>query len=1082
MAAAASKFTKKPSNDPRQMIAEAREEIKSTYQCMLLSVMEQLEKLTQEADGISPGKDIEERIKTILENATGDSLDKKLKNIPIEAESTKDWQDLDPKLEKILEDTATAYKLADYEQLDESHKNCLLCLAIFPQDAIIQKRTVIYWWIGEGFVKETVDKTAEDVGEENFQKLLKDNWINAVNNKSSSNVREFKMDPWVRWLVIHRAREDNFFNLDDTGMPNSSPSKCLRHCLLNKSPPNLEQKESSHGGTNPSDKLEERNPSSTTRPSPKESNPSNQEGSTRSSRGGRNPSNKEVVFNVNAERLRAQDLFPTFKEMKSLVVMHLGRWQTSTEAAKRHIEFEDEETELLESLHKLSLPKLLRYLSFAGISRITELPTSVQKLSHLKILDLRSCQNLETLGEEMIFPKSLTHLDVSECYMLDHMPKGLGTLSQLEVLKGFIFGSLRSKDPCQLAELTKLKKLRKLSISIGDEAQIQPNDMTYLKDINGLRSLAITWALILPKDDEKTPKENWTADLLSYPPSLEKLDLRCVPDKTVWLKPSLKSLKKLYIRGGQVMVIDIKDESCREMDVEMIRLKFLKHLFQKWSEVKNYFPHLKYLEIHECPQLEDIPKLDKDNVWMEEPTQKIVPDTTVTSAPPSTDAITTTDDVSANPPANPSTSECPVVPPSASNVPTSKDASVGSQTSKADGATTTSGPPIETPTSISLPASTSKTQKSSSLGTTEVVDGLPDIPDRAPILTDNSSPTTNITSSSPAPAAPSGIAHSPSTTPTSSSLPTSAAVDPSVILDNPSSISTDTSTPTSAIPNEDTTLTTNPGTSSSQTPPHPTSPTTDAAHDTPTPTDPSNSLSSLDKGHVVSNSTSITPTSSPVAQNNASISTTMSSRDRDTSAAGTDTVVTNPTSTSKTPKSSSLSTEVVGPLDTPNRAPISTDNSSPTTNITSSSPAPAGLAHSTSTTPTSSSLATSAAVIPSAITDNPSCNSTNTSTPAPAIQSEDTTLTTPDISSSQTPLHPTSPTTDVAHDIPTPTDPSNSFSSLDKGHAVDDGTSISPTSSSSSVAQNNASISATVKDSSPASLSATATGTAASPA
>ncbi|KAF5183943.1 hypothetical protein FRX31_026470 [Thalictrum thalictroides] len=82
----------------------------------------------------------------------------------------------------------------------------------------------------------------------------------------------------------------------------------------------------------------------------------------------------------------------------------------------------------------------------------------------------------------------------------------------------------------------------------------------------------------------------------------------------------------------------------------------------------------------------------------------------------------------------------------------------------------------------------------------------------------------------------------------------------------------------------------------------------------------------------------------------------------------------------------------------------------------------------------------------------------------------------------RTPLHPTSLTTDAAHDIPTPTDPTNFFSSLDKGHHVDDSTSISPTSSYSSVAQNNASISATVKDSSPTSLSATATGTPASPA
>ncbi|PIA45517.1 hypothetical protein AQUCO_01600001v1 [Aquilegia coerulea] len=959
--AAASTSTKRSSDDARQVIGGAREDIKLTFTCCQKAVIDKLERLTREADDILEKQDEDKKLKGIVEEVdkiqretkkqleplqpppTSDAPDNKV-NIPIEDQFAEQWPKLDMKLEKILENAALRYKFADYKNLDGSLKNCLLCLAIFPQDASIKKRTLIYWWIGEGIVNATAEKTAEKVGEHCFKELLKGSWIDPVNNKSRKKVNEFKMDPWVRWLVIYLARKEGFFNLDKTGMPSSSPSNCPRDCLLemNKLPPHPEP---------------------------------NPEGSSR----GHHPKTSLLsVFNVNAKHLSTKVLSLKFKEMARLLVLHLGRWQTS---AERDIQLVDEDSEFL----KLSLPKRLRYLSLAGISRITLLPTSVKNLSHLKILDLRSCQNLEHLGEEIIFLKgSLTHLDVSECYMLDHMPKGLGSLAQLEVLKGFIFGSLRSKDSCQLAELTKLKKLRKLSISIGGEAKIQPKEMTRLKEINGLRSLAITWgklSLTLPKVDRERLEGNWTE--LSYPSDLEKLDLRCFPKENLWLEPvSLKKLKKLYIVGGQVEKIDIQDESDTKMNVKMIRLKFLHKLRMEWPELEIWFPQLNYLEIYDCPKIQHCPQLDKEYVWIADgkpvagstreeptlsraPTQECVSGTTVPPAPPSTDTITTTD-VPANPPANPPPFEGPVVPRPTGNVPTSTDTSVVSQTTDADEATKTSSPPIETPTSKSLPTSSSKSPRSSSL-TTELV-SPPDIPDRASIVTDSSSPTTN-TSSSPAPVAPSGLGHT-STTPTSASLvPLATGNVPTSIQDTISQTAdADGATRTSSPPIE-------------------------------------------------------TPTSKSL-----------------------------PTSTSKSPRSSSLATtELVGPPDAPDHASITTDNSATTTN--------------TSNTP-SSSLANSSVVGPSAIPDILSSIPTDTSSPTSAIQNQEMThTTTPDSSSSQASPHLTSPTTDAPRDTPslqsTPSDPSSSLSSQDQGNVVADSTSITPTSSS-PAAQNDASVPATL--------------------
>ncbi|KAL7164526.1 hypothetical protein ACSBR2_040432 [Camellia fascicularis] len=108
--------------------------------------------------------------------------------------------------------------------------------------------------------------------------------------------------------------------------------------------------------------------------------------------------------------------------------------------------------------------KQLRFLSLRGISLITELPQFISQVTNLKILDLKACHNLEVVPDWIGLLKSLTHLDVSECYFLDHMPEGLGSLSELQVLKGFIISDSKDKSSCTINDLTKLPKLRKLSI------------------------------------------------------------------------------------------------------------------------------------------------------------------------------------------------------------------------------------------------------------------------------------------------------------------------------------------------------------------------------------------------------------------------------------------------------------------------------------------------------------------------------------------------------------------------------------------------------------------------------------------
>ncbi|KAF5181419.1 Disease resistance rpp13-like protein [Thalictrum thalictroides] len=474
-----------------------------------------------------------------------------------------DWQRLRIE-ESILESPFMANLQVSYDILKPQLKLCLLCFSIFPENSEIKKRPVIYWWIGEGLVTLTRDKTAEEVGEGIFQELTEKGMIKPVYKNKSPMVTSYLMHPWIRLMVVSVARKAGFFDFDDAGKPMTVCPKSHRACLVL-----------------PTERIQ-----------------------------GAPHEQVITLFNVNQEYLHISNL-GWFSKQKKLVVLQLGRWQNSD---SHHIEVDD--AEFLKGLEEHTQ---LKYLSLCGISRITELPDSIAKLTNLKILDLRACHNLEELPSTIKAMKKLTHLDVSECYLLEHMPKGLGSLSNLEVLKGFVIGNSTSKDPCQLKELAELKKLRKLNIIVGNDAVVAEDDLKQLRQFETLRVLTIRWGGVV----HSTPKESarlrraatMTMESLSMPQNLEKLDLQCFPHNVSpnWLRSSnLKNLKRLYIKGGKLG--SLQYVSGEAWNVKILRLKFLKYMEMNWSVMQEAFPHMVYLEKIKCDNLKSLP-CDNNGVW-----------------------------------------------------------------------------------------------------------------------------------------------------------------------------------------------------------------------------------------------------------------------------------------------------------------------------------------------------------------------------------------------------------------------------------------------------------------------------------
>ncbi|KAL5226684.1 hypothetical protein ABZP36_014949 [Zizania latifolia] len=472
---------------------------------------------------------------------------------------------------KILENSTMSNLQLSYDNLDLQLKLCLLCFSIFPENSIISKRAMIHWWIGEGLVAATRSHTAEDIGKDCFDKLIAREMIEPVHVKRRRNVSQCKVHPWIRRMLITVARNAQFFEFDSEGNATWDNSGTHRACLVEEYKQEIETAPFIRNQPNTHDLL--------------------------------------TIFNVNERYIQFDKSW--LLDLRKIAVLQLGRWHN---LHRHHIEVDSIEVDTI-----LQLSKQLKYLCLRGISRITDLPASIGELSNLMILDLHACHNLERLTESITSLQMLTHLDVSECYLLEGMPRGIGLLTELQVLKGFVIGGSTSNSSCRVVELVKLEKLKKLSIYIGNKVAVTGDELNELENIKGLHALTITWAVLLLKKGEDQRASAATAMLTSLflPPNLEKLDLRCFPGEKMpsWLSPSkLLRLKKLYFTGG--MLNTFGDGNMSEVwKVEILRLKFLNDLVVEWTQVHKTFPNLTFLEVFRCSKLESFP-CDKDGVWM----------------------------------------------------------------------------------------------------------------------------------------------------------------------------------------------------------------------------------------------------------------------------------------------------------------------------------------------------------------------------------------------------------------------------------------------------------------------------------
>lgn len=77
---------------------------------------------------------------------------------------------------------------------------------MFPENAIIKKRCLIYWWIGEDLVKPTSSKSAEEVGEHCFHLLLATGMVEPITDRYTRSVKRCRLHPLVSQVLAQQLR------------------------------------------------------------------------------------------------------------------------------------------------------------------------------------------------------------------------------------------------------------------------------------------------------------------------------------------------------------------------------------------------------------------------------------------------------------------------------------------------------------------------------------------------------------------------------------------------------------------------------------------------------------------------------------------------------------------------------------------------------------------------------------------------------------------------------------------------------------------------------------------------------------
>ncbi|KAJ6329841.1 hypothetical protein OIU76_008631 [Salix suchowensis] len=262
--------------------------------------------------------------------------------------------------------------------------------------------------------------------------------------------------------------------------------------------------------------------------------------------------------------------------------------------------------------------KHLKYLDLS-YNEMEALPNSVTNLVNLQVLKLNGCRYLKELPRGINKLINLRHLDVGcslyhdLCDSLEYMPRGIGKLTSLQTLSCFVVAKNRgpkSKMVGGLDELSRLSELRgSLEIIVkGYERDccISEFEGAKLKDKQYLKSLTIKWGDI----DMDSDIDLYDRMLQSLQPNSSLQELKVIGYRGMRFPSWLSNLSNL-VRIGLDGCTRLKHipplhgiPNLEELWITyMESLEYIDSEGVGGKEVSKFFPSLKKLEIWICPRL-----------------------------------------------------------------------------------------------------------------------------------------------------------------------------------------------------------------------------------------------------------------------------------------------------------------------------------------------------------------------------------------------------------------------------------------------------------------------------------------------
>ncbi|XP_066334252.1 disease resistance protein Pik-2-like [Miscanthus floridulus] len=334
---------------------------------------------------------------------------------------------------KQVDDTVWILSLRYYD-LPSHLKTCLLYLSVYPEDYEIEKNSLIWKWVAEGFIEKKTGTSLFQRGEEYFHELINRNMIQGVESVEGfiycCRVHDMVLD-----LIRGLAGEENFITISNENGGTSSRHKVRRiahqnRILLDQSHPD------SH----------------------------------------RDMTQLRSLVALGCD-IRGVVLHPSIKLLRVLALERCT--PPNIQEYGRH---------WLEHLGKLVH---LRYLGLRGTC-VQELPEAIGALKLLQTLDLEGIR-VRGHGMQVQLPSSVSLLTQLVCIRSDEytmVPDGLlQKLTSLEELRisvcMLLFDSLKQF----LKELGNLSQLRVLSVSdifMRDDESLQ---VVLLKSLGNLQEL-----------------------------------------------------------------------------------------------------------------------------------------------------------------------------------------------------------------------------------------------------------------------------------------------------------------------------------------------------------------------------------------------------------------------------------------------------------------------------------------------------------------------------------------------------------------------------------------------------------------